>query len=70
MIRTSVTSTDLCSIGYDPVTRTLEIEFVSGGIYQYSDVPPEVLEELLGADSPGRYFHARVRTCYPTRRVS
>jgi hypothetical protein len=70
MTRTPVTSTDLCSVGYDPVTRTLEIEFASGGVYQYSDVPPEVFEELLVADSPGRYFHARIRARYPTRRVS
>ena len=44
MIRKSVTSSDIRSIGYDDETRILEIEFHSGGIYQYYSVPRAVDE--------------------------
>lgn len=33
MERTPVTSTDICAIGYDADTQTLEIEFNTGSVY-------------------------------------
>lgn len=42
MNRTSVTSSNIASIGYDPSSLTLEVEFTDGSIYQYFDVPEAV----------------------------
>ncbi len=56
MKRTAVESSNLASVGYDEATKTLEIQFHSGGIYEYSDVDKEIYEELMSADSHGRYF--------------
>ena len=42
MIRQPVTSSNLRTVGYDPITRTLEIEFQDGAVYQYDGVPPDV----------------------------
>ena len=39
MDRTPVSSSNLASVGYDPSTKTLEIEFNDGAVYQYDDVP-------------------------------
>ena len=39
MRRQAVTSSMLNSIGYDAAHRSLEIEFVSGTVYEYLDVP-------------------------------
>jgi hypothetical protein len=39
MERHSVTSSNVKSIGYDASSSTLEVEFNSGGIYQYYSVP-------------------------------
>ena len=39
MERQHVNSSNLESVGYDPTTQTLEIEFLNGGLYQYSGVP-------------------------------
>jgi len=64
MQRIPVTSSDLSSVGYDPISQTLEIQFNSGGIYQYSDVPANVYEGLMSASSHGKYFHAHIRTSY------
>ena len=64
MERTQVTSTDLCSVGYDPESLTLEIEFKKGAVYQYSGVPAEAYQGLMSAPSHGKYFNANIRNCY------
>ncbi len=57
MERQSVRSSNIASIGYDEINEILEIVFLSGGIYQYLDVPVYVYEELMDADSHGKYFN-------------
>jgi len=69
MNRQSVASTDIKSVGYDPATKILEIEFHSGGIYQYLDVPDVVYSDLMNADSKGKYFHRYVKNVYNHRKV-
>jgi len=64
MIRQPVSSTDIRSIGYDPESKILEIEFHSGGIYQYFEVPPSVYSGLMSASSHGKYFHQHVKNIY------
>ncbi|MBU4075749.1 MAG: KTSC domain-containing protein [Euryarchaeota archaeon] len=61
MNRQFVQSSDLQSIGYDPNTNVLEIEFKSGGIYQYFNVPESKYEGLMKADSHGKYFDAYIK---------
>jgi len=47
MVRQLVSSTNVRSIGYDDATDTLAVEFHSGGIYQYFDVPKTVYAALM-----------------------
>lgn len=54
MYRTPVKSSNIKSVGFD--NNTLEIEFHSGGIYQYFDVPTEVYHLFMNSSSKGRYF--------------
>lgn len=61
MNRTPVDSSNLASVGYDASSEILEVEFKHGGIYQYSDVPEDVYEELMSASSHGIYFSANIR---------
>ena len=70
MERTPVTSTTLKSVGYDPQTQTLELEFDSGSVYQYDNVPPEVYQGLLEADSLGRYLNENIDKSYNYRRMA
>lgn len=67
--RTPVSSSNLRSVGYDEEAGTLEIEFHSGGVYEYYGVPEERFRELLQADSRGRYFHDHIRTEYEYRQI-
>ena len=69
MDRQHVSSSDLKSMGYDKGSMTLEIEFNSGGIYQYSNVPESVYMGLMGAASKGTYFHQHIKENYRYRRI-
>lgn len=62
--RQPVTSSNLKSVGYDPETRILEIEFQRGQVYHYQGVPQEVYDGLMAAESPGRYFASEIRPTY------
>lgn len=64
MERESVRSSNIASIGYEEINEILEIEFLSGGIYQYLDVPEDVYDELMEADSHGKYFASNIKDVY------
>jgi len=66
MLREVVESSSLRSIGYDRKTHTLEVEFASGGIYRYEEVPPQLWLELRQSPSKGKFFQAHVRDRFPT----
>ncbi len=57
MKRVAVSSRSLRSLGYDLDEQALEVEFHNGSVYRYEQVPPEVVQALLEADSLGRYFN-------------
>ena len=69
MIRTKVESSNIASVGYDQLDGILEIEFNSGAIYQYENVPMRVYEVMMKADSVGKYFNAHIKSKYNYRRV-
>lgn len=52
---------------YDDKTRVLVITFQYGppknydGTYKYVDVPPEVFQGFLNAESKGKYFNENIR---------
>ena len=69
MRRRSVASTNLAAVGYDAKTRTLEIEFVSGRVYQYHDVPANMHDQLMQAPSKGQFFNTHIRNSYPYSRI-
>lgn len=64
MQRTPVSSTSLASVGYDTASFTLEIEFNSGRVYQYVDVPEHVHQELVSAASVGSYFARSIKNSF------
>jgi len=58
---TPVVSSNLRSVGYDPDTETLQVEFISGTIYEYDKVPPDLHSGLMLAQSKGMFFAANIR---------
>lgn len=61
MNREPVESSTVSSIGYDATTAVLEVEFHSGGLYQYSQVPSDVHARLLAAKSIGSYLNTVIK---------
>ena len=62
--RKFVESSAIRSVGYAAVSKTLEIEFVSGLVYRYLEVPSAVARGLLAAESIGQFFNQHVRTAF------
>ncbi len=69
MQRTQVSSDAIQSVGYDPAGLILEIEFITGKVYQYRGVPPATHAGLMGASSQGKYFNARIKGHHPEQKV-
>lgn len=57
-------SSQIKAVGYDEPSKTLGIEFKSGGLYHYLEVPAAVYQELLEAPSLGKFLHARIKGVY------
>lgn len=55
---------------YDEGRRRLTVTFVSGEVYEYEDVPPEVTEDFRAARSKGRFFGPNIRDRYSYRRLT
>lgn len=68
--RERVESTSLRSVGYDPASHTLDIEFRSGRVYRYFQVPPSLHEALMAASSKGRFFVAQIRNRFSYHQVA
>jgi hypothetical protein len=65
MERDTVSSSNLASVGYDPGSETLEVEFLkSGRVYQYLNVPQFMYDRLMQAPSVGVFFNAEIKDSY------
>jgi hypothetical protein len=60
MERTPVQSSCVATVGYDPVTSVLEIEFKNGKVYRYQQVPRAAYRLLIQAPSIGRYVNEQI----------
>lgn len=52
------------SIGYDPEAQTLDVEFKTGATYTYGGVPQSEYDNLMSAQSVGKYFAANIKNVY------
>ena len=64
MERDEVSSSNISSIGYDLDSRTLEVEFTDGSVYQYSGVSSGEYDGLMNAESKGKFLNANIKGRY------
>ena len=64
MDRILVNSSNIITVGYDNAAKILEVEFQSGKVYQYMDVPEDLYQSLMAAPSKGQYFHDHIMNQY------
>lgn len=70
MYRVPVISSNISSIGYDPASAVLEVEFSNGAVYQYFDVPEHLYQGLMSASSHGGFLNDYIKYNYRYQRVS
>lgn len=56
------------SAGYDPRDQQLEIEFTSGEVRVYQQVPDEVARRFFASANPATYWEDRIAEEYPSGR--
>ena len=70
MVNQMVLSTEIEWIGYEKSRKMLQVEFLSGSIYQYENVPEFLYYDFLAASSyanlledeiKGKYSHRKIR---------
>jgi hypothetical protein len=61
----TVESSMIQAFGYEAKTQTLLVIFNSSKAYRYFEVPPDVYEGLVEADSKGSYLRELVIDQYP-----
>jgi KTSC domain-containing protein len=54
---------------YNESRKQLRVTFVTGRIYLYDGVPPQVYLAFLAARSKGTFFNRFIRDHYPYREV-
>lgn len=65
-----VESSNVKAIGYDDAEAALYVDFKNGGRYRYDSVPKWIYEDLMKAESKGRYLAISIKTAFPGKRVS
>ncbi|PIQ69150.1 MAG: KTSC domain-containing protein [Candidatus Taylorbacteria bacterium CG11_big_fil_rev_8_21_14_0_20_46_11] len=69
MQRTPVTSSNICSIGYDQ-SSVLEVEFTDGDVYRYFGVPENLYQQFLQATSHGQFLNDQIRYNYRYQKIN
>jgi hypothetical protein len=64
MAAVSLQSSVLSVADYDALTQRLTLTFKSQKIYTYAEVPLEVYQALVLAESAGKYYGAHIRGKY------
>jgi hypothetical protein len=64
-----VQSSVLASVRYHAETSILDLKFRAGVTYRYFDVPADIHNPLLTADSKGSCFHHLIRNRFPYQRL-
>jgi hypothetical protein len=69
MTRVDLKSTSLNAATYQEHSGFLDLELRSGAIYRYLGVPATTYEELLRAESKGRYFNQHIRNRFAFAKI-
>ena len=59
-----VQSSVMTFVKYDDDAGELDITFTSGKIYRYLEVPAEIYDGLLDAESKGEFFNDNIKDAF------
>ncbi|ABE47352.1 KTSC domain-containing protein [Polaromonas sp. JS666] len=67
---TTVDSSNLHSVVYDSLGRSLLVKFTSKACYRYLDVPIGIAKALVAAGSAGTYLNREVKRAFEVQPIS
>ena len=65
-----VESSNINAVGYDTSFGGLVVEYKNGNKYMYEKVPMEVYENLLKAESKGRFINESVKGKFEYKKIT
>jgi hypothetical protein len=69
MNRTAIASPGITQVGYEEGSEILEIEFVSGKIYQFYNVPLNLFSQLMDSSHKELYYETHILERFPYKRI-
>ena len=71
---TTIKSSNLHALGYDPTTQVLRVQFKgvgdkAGKVFEYAGVPPTKFAEMQAAPSVGSFFASKIRSAHKAKEV-
>jgi hypothetical protein len=63
-------SSVISSFTYEPERQRLVVTFVTGRVYEYADVPPEVARNFRASFSKGVFFNEHIRDGFRYREIT
>lgn len=70
MLLAPVVSSDIAALGYEPTNGEMQIQFTTGRIYSYQNVPPELYNAFVTAPSKGSFFAAAIKPQFLATRLA
>jgi len=67
MKRIKVKSSNLKAVGYE--SEIMEIEFLNGSVYEYSEIPKKLHEDLMDAESIGKYYNQYIKGQFTSKKL-
>ena len=69
MERAKISSSHIASVGYEPTSRVLHVEFGNGDVYEYRGVPEHYYRALSDANSSGSAFHKYIKPHFSGNKI-
>lgn len=70
VVTVDLTSSAIRKVIYNKKTKTLEVIFVKGTVYDYASVEKSVFFDLLNSESQGAFFVKNIRNNYEFVKLS
>jgi len=68
MTELKIKSSNIKKADYDEEYKVLAITFKKDVVYDYFDVHHETIDEMLKAESVGKFFHANIKNNYECKK--
>lgn len=71
---TTIKSSNLQALGYDPATQVLRVQFKGAGdkagkVFEYAGVPPKTYADMQAAPSAGSFFASKIRPAHKAKEI-